>query len=75
MNLSLMRAYLGMYPAELYYSNSRPHKCQIIANTVRKVSTVCIIYGQMRNYVSTSAENGPAMAGPAEPVPAPMHSM
>ena len=25
-----------------------------------------------RNYVSTSAENGPAMAGPAGPVPAPM---
>ena len=25
------------------------------------------------NYVSTSAENGPAMAGPAGPVPAPMH--
>ena len=28
---------------------------------------------QMRNYVSTSAENGPAMAGPAGPVLAPMH--
>ena len=27
---------------------------------------------QTRNYVSTSAENGPAMAGPAGPVPAPM---
>ena len=26
----------------------------------------------MHNYVSTSAENGPAMAGPAGPVPAPM---
>ena len=24
------------------------------------------------NYVLTSAENGPAMAGPAEPVPVPM---
>ena len=28
---------------------------------------------QTRNYVSTLAENGPAMAGPAGPVPAPMH--
>ena len=28
-----------------------------------------------RNYVSTSAENGPAMAGPAGPVPAPMLSL
>ena len=27
---------------------------------------------QTRNYVSTSAENGLAMAGPAGPVPAPM---
>ena len=27
------------------------------------------------NYVSTSAENGPAMAGPAGPVPAPMHQV
>ena len=62
LNVSLMRAHLGTYPAELYYSNSRPHKCQT------------------RNYVSTSAENGPAMAGPARPatagpagpVPAPM---
>ena len=29
---------------------------------------------QMRNYVSTLAENGLAMAGPARPVPAPMHA-
>ena len=50
----LMRAHLGTYPAEFFYSNSRPHKCRT------------------RNYVSTSAENGPAMAGPAGPVPAPM---
>ena len=49
-----MRALLGTYPAEFYYSNLRPHKCRT------------------RNYVSTSAENGPAMAGPAGPVPAPM---
>ena len=28
--------------------------------------------GQTHNYVSTSAENGPAMAGPAGPFPAPM---
>ena len=41
-----MRAHLGTYPAEFYYSNSRPHKCRT------------------HNYVSTSAENGPAMAGP-----------
>ena len=27
---------------------------------------------RMHNYVSSSAENGPAMAGPAGPVPAPM---
>ena len=27
---------------------------------------------QTHNYVSTSAENDPAMAGPAGPVPAPM---
>ena len=27
---------------------------------------------QMHDYVSTSAENGPAIAGPAGPVPAPM---
>ena len=40
-----MRADLGMYPAEFYYSNSRLHKCR-----------TC-------NYVSTSAENGLAMAG------------
>ena len=50
-----MRAHLGTYPAEFYYSNSRLHKCRT------------------RNYVSTSAENGPAMAGPAGPVPAPMN--
>ena len=49
--VSLMRAHLGTYPAEFYYSNSRLHKCRT------------------HNYVSTSAENGPAMAGP---VPAPM---
>ena len=49
-----MRAHVGTYPAEFFYSNSRPHKCRT------------------RNYVSTSAENGPAMAGPAGPVPAPM---
>ena len=49
-----MRAHLGTYPAEFYYSNLRPHKCRT------------------HNYVSTSAENGPAMAGPAGPVPAPM---
>ena len=49
-----MRAYLGTYHAEVYYSDSRPHKCQ------------------MRNYVSNSAENGPAMAGPAGPIPVPM---
>ena len=55
LNVSLMRAHLGTYPAEFYYSNSRPHKCRT------------------RNYVSTSAENGLAMAGPAGPVPAPMH--
>ena len=30
---------------------------------------------QKSNYVSTSAENGPAMAGPAGPVPAPVHSI
>ena len=45
LNVSLMRAHLGTYPAEFYYSNSRLHKCRT------------------RNYVSTSAENGPAMAG------------
>ena len=45
LNVSLMRAHLGTYPAEFYYSNSRPHKYR------------------MRNYVSTSAENGLAMAG------------
>ena len=28
----------------------------------------------MRNYVSTSDENGPAMAGPAGPVPVPMQT-
>ena len=54
LNVSLMRAHLGTYPAEFYYSNLRPHKCRT------------------RNYVSTSAENGPAMARPAGPVPAPM---
>jgi len=30
---------------------------------------------QMCNYVSTSAENGLAMAGPAGPVPAPMNEV
>ena len=54
LNVSLMRAHLGTYPAEFYDSNSRLHKCR-----------TC-------NYVSTSAENGPAMAGPAGPVPAPI---
>ena len=49
-----MCAYLGMYHAELYYSNLRPHKCQT------------------RNYASTLAEIGPAMAVPAGPVPVPM---
>ena len=57
LNVSLMRAHLGTYPAEFYYSNSRPHKCRT------------------RNYVSTSAENGLAMAGPAGPVPAPMNEV
>ena len=57
LNVSLMRAHLGKYPAEFYYSNSRPHKCRT------------------RNYVSTSAENGPAMAVPAGPVPAPMQQI
>ena len=52
-----MRAHLGTYPAEFYYSNLRPHKCRT------------------RNYVSTSAENGPAMAGPAGPVLAPMDTV
>ena len=28
LNVSLMRAHLGTYPAEFYYSNSRPHKCR-----------------------------------------------
>ena len=26
--VSLMRAHLGTYPAEFYYSKSRPHKCR-----------------------------------------------
>ena len=45
-------ALIGTYPAEFYYSNLRPHK--------RRTHT--------GNYVSTSAENGPAMAGKAGPV-------
>ena len=28
MNVSLMRAHVGTYPAEFFYSNSRPHKCR-----------------------------------------------
>ena len=39
---------------ELYYSNSRLHKCRT------------------HNYVSNSAENGPAIAGPAGPVLTPL---
>ena len=52
-----MRAHLHLYPAGFYYSSSvweRDHT---------KVERVI-------SYVSTSAENGPAMAGPAGPVSA-----
>ena len=55
-----MRAHLRTYPAEFYYSSSvweRDHT---------KVEHII-------SYVSTLAENGPAMAGPAGPVLAPMH--
>ena len=56
-----MRAHLRTYPAEIillqqFSLGTRPHN----------------IWTHNLMYVSTSAENGPAMAGPAGPVPAPM---
>ena len=49
--------------------------CRILVQKKKKkknFSTAVLHKCRMRNYVSTSAENGPAMAGPAGPVPAPM---
>ena len=54
-----MRAHLRTYPAEFYYSSS------VWEQDHTKVER--IIMSQLR-------ENGPAMAGPAGPVPAPMYS-
>ena len=53
-----MRAHVRTYPAEFYYSSS------VWERDHTKVERII--------YVSTLAENGPAMAGPAGPVPAPM---
>ena len=52
-----MRIYVRTLPA-IYYSNSE--------------SVYEQDHTRMHTFVSTSAENGPAMAGPAGPVPAPM---
>ena len=52
-----MRAHLGTYPAGFYYSDIQSR------NETTKSRTHI-------NYVSPSADNGPAMAGPAGPVPA-----
>ena len=57
LNISLMRAHLRMYPAEFTTAVQS-------GNEITKSRT--------HNYVSTSAENGLAMAGPAGRVPAPM---